>query len=405
MNNWKATLLLVSGIGFSNLGNWIYFVAINIKILDLTGSAAAVAGLFVIKPIAQLFTNLWSGSIIDRVNVRKLMIFVDVVRGCLVFIIPFLSSLWMIYVMIFMISLFGSFFGPSSSVYITKIVPAADRQRLNSMMSMVNSGAFLLGPAISGLLIMTVDADFCIIFNALSFIVCALIIFVLPNVQKNPESVKPMTKKLLIEDWKVVGRFISTAKLFFIIYVLFQLAMIIGYSVDSQEATYIRLHLQLSVSDYGTIISLTGVGALAGSSVAAIMAKKISYRWYMSVGTVLSTLFYITFYASFNFISAAVSFVLLGFFMSFAGTGYTTFVQNHVPASIMGRFSSLADVAQGLIQIVLTLIIGFIAELISLQFVCLMVCGLALILGIILLLKVLFASKSDHFHTQHSETL
>ncbi|RED59352.1 MFS transporter [Cohnella lupini] len=395
MKNWKTALLLISGIGFSNLGNWIYFVAINIKILDLTGSAAAVAGLFVIKPIAQLFTNLWSGSIIDRINVRKLMIFVDIVRGCLVFIIPFLSSLWVIYVMIFMISLFGSFFGPSSSVYMTKIVPTEDRQRFNSMMSMVNSGAFLLGPAISGLLIMTVDADFCIIFNAISFIVCALIIFMLPNVDRNPESVKPMTKKLLIEDWQVIGKFITTAKYFFIIYVLFQLAMLIGYSVDSQEATFIRLHLRLSVSDYGMIISLTGVGALVGSSIAAMMAKKISYRWYMSAGTVLSTLFYITFYASFNFITAAVSFVLLGFFMSFAGAGYTTFVQNHVPVSIMGRFASLAEVSQGLVQIVLTLIIGFISEFISLQFVCLAVCGLALILGIVLIIKVQFSPPSD----------
>jgi MFS family permease len=302
--------------------------------------------------------------------------------------------------MIFMISLFGSFFGPSSFVYMTKIVPTEDRQRFNSMMSMVNSGAFLLGPAISGLLIMTVDADFCIIFNAISFIVCALIIFMLPNVDRNPDSVKPMTKKLLIEDWQVVGKFISTAKYFFTIYVLFQLAMLIGYSVDSQEATFIRLHLQLSVSDYGMIISLTGVGALVGSSIAAMMAKKITYRWYMSVGTVLSSLFYITFYASFNFITAAVSFVLLGFFMSFAGAGYSTFVQNHVPVSIMGRFSSLAEVSQGFVQIVLTLIIGFISELISLQFVCLAVCGLALILGIILIIKVIFSPPSEPLNSQ-----
>lgn len=96
MKKWKQAMLLVSGIGFSNLGNWIYFVAINISILDLTGSAAAVAGLFVIRPIAMLLTNVWAGSLIDRSNIRRLMIFVDLVRGLLILLIPLLSSLWMI---------------------------------------------------------------------------------------------------------------------------------------------------------------------------------------------------------------------------------------------------------------------------------------------------------------------
>lgn len=47
MKEWKSSVLLISGLGFSNLGNWIYFVAINLTILEITGSAAALAGLFV----------------------------------------------------------------------------------------------------------------------------------------------------------------------------------------------------------------------------------------------------------------------------------------------------------------------------------------------------------------------
>lgn len=96
MKEWESSVLLISGLGFSNLGNWIYFVAINLTILEITGSAAALAGLFVIRPIAMLITNFWSGSIIDRVNIKKLMIIVDVIRGILLLIIPFTTSLWII---------------------------------------------------------------------------------------------------------------------------------------------------------------------------------------------------------------------------------------------------------------------------------------------------------------------
>lgn len=124
MGNWKYPILLISGIGISNLGNWIYLIAINISILNLTESAAAVAGLYVIRPIAILLTNTWAGSLIDRVNKRRVMITVDIIRGILIFFIPFMSSLWSIYSVLLLISIAGAFFGPSSSVYITKLVPS-----------------------------------------------------------------------------------------------------------------------------------------------------------------------------------------------------------------------------------------------------------------------------------------
>jgi hypothetical protein len=62
MSSWKHPALLLSGIGISYLGSWIYLIALNIAILNLTGSAAAVAGLYIIRPIAVLITNTWSGS-------------------------------------------------------------------------------------------------------------------------------------------------------------------------------------------------------------------------------------------------------------------------------------------------------------------------------------------------------
>lgn len=389
-------MLLVSGIGFSNLGNWIYFVAINISILDLTGSAAAVAGLFVIRPIAMLLTNVWAGSLIDRSNIRRLMIFVDLVRGLLILLIPLLSSLWMIYGIMLIINIFGSFFGPSSSVYITKLIPEENRQRFNSILSMTNSGAFLLGPAVSGVLIITIGTDFCILFNAVSFICCAFFIFLLPDVnEESPDIRKPISITLFIEDWKAVSQFVKQAAYFVSVFVFFQCAMLIGYAIDSQEATFIKLNLHLTESDYGNIISLTGAGSLAGSFLAAFISKKISYRWFMSIGALLSTLFYITFYSSFNFVTAAVSFVLLGFFMAFASSGYATFFQKYVPISIMGRFASLSDVTQGIIQILLTLLVGLLSDMISLQLVCLIFSGLAFILCLFLCTKVFSASKSD----------
>ncbi|MFJ8526583.1 MFS transporter [Bacillus sp. NPDC094106] len=398
MNSWKNPILLLSGIGISYLGNWIYLIALNIAILNLTGSATAVAGLYIIRPIAILITNTWSGSVIDRVNKRRLMICIDIVRGILIMLIPFIGSLWFIYLLLLLVNIVGAFFGPSSTVYITKLVPSEKRKRFNSIMSMTNSGAFLIGPAISGILIMYFGTDLCIIINAITFLICALFIYLLPNVDKDIGEIRePIHLKTLIEDWKTVKKFIQNAKYFIVVYLLFQGAMLIGFALDSQEVTYIKQNLKLTDRDYGIIVSITGIGALAGAFVAAVLVNKIHLKLYIGAGMLLTSIGYVFFYSSFNFIAATFSFAFLGFFMAFANTGYATFFQSNVPVKIMGRFGSLTDMIQGFIQIVFTLLLGFLAEWFSLQLICLVFAIVGTLFATILFVTILRPSKAYYF--------
>jgi MFS family permease len=404
MNNWKNPLLMIAGIGVSNLGNWIYLIALNLSILSLTGSAAAVAGLYIIRPIAVLLTNTWSGSVIDRVNKRRLMMVVDIIRGAFVLMIPFLPSIWEIYSVMLVINIAASFFGPSSSVYITKLVSPENRKRFNSFMSMTNSGAFLLGPAIAGVLILQYGTDLCIIINAISFFICAFIIYLLPNVDEKMEKVRGVTKwATLKHDWKVVIDFTKSSRYFIIIYLLFQAATLIGFALDPQEVTFIKRNLALSDRDYGLIVSITGIGALVGASVAAILAKRISLRLFIGAGMLLTTIGYFGFYASFNFITATIAFVFLGFFMTFANTGYATFFQNNVPVDMMGRFGSVADMVQGIIQIGLTLLVGFFAEIFTLQLVCLVFAAISILLSLVLLVAIFIPSKVGYYQENSRE--
>lgn len=93
---WKHAGLLLSGVGISNLGDFIYIVAINLMVLNMTQSPAAVAGLWIISPIASVCTKFWSGSLIDRYDQRQLMIGADMLRALLVAALPLMSSLWLI---------------------------------------------------------------------------------------------------------------------------------------------------------------------------------------------------------------------------------------------------------------------------------------------------------------------
>lgn len=394
--------LLLGGFGFSYLGNWIYLIALNILILDLTGSAAAVAGIYIIGPAARILTSFFAGSIIDRSNKRKIMITTDIVRGLLVCFVPFMESIGVIYIILFITNIAGAFFGPSSTYYITKYVANDDKKKFNAWLGMMSSGAFLLGPALGGVLISSLGITWTIIVNGLTFFICALTISMLPRINEIQENIRQnLTLRVIAEDYIKVQSFIKSNRIFFLIYLIFQSALMVGFALDSQEVTFLKLNLSLSDQTYGVIVSIAGVGSLIGASVAAGLAKKLSLKAYLSFGLFFTMICYTAFYASFNFWSALVAFICLGFFMAFSNVGYETFYQRNVPPELMGRFGSLASIYQNVVQILLTSLLGVCAELFTLQQSAIGF-GLLSIVGTFMLIVIVYSAKSARLFNESS---
>lgn len=402
MKDWKNPLLLIFGIGVSNIGNWIYFVAINLLVLKITGSAAAIAGLFIIRPLAILCTNTWAGSVIDRVNKRKLMIYIDLIRGVLIAAIPLFTSLIPIYIIMFLTNIAGAFFAPTSETYITKLIPADKRKKFNSMFSFATSGAMLVGPSVSGILIMYGSINTSIYINAVTFFLCAAAIYSLPDVDLDlgkDTYRERITLKMVVSDWKAVIDFGKMAAGFMLVFLLFQFITLISFALDSQEVTFIQQVVGLSEKNYGLLVSLTGAGYVAGSFAVSALANRLSVRLLLGMGSFLSVTGYLLFYAanSATVPLAVIGFIIIGFFSPFSYTGYSTFFQNNVPVDLMGRFSSAFAFFQAIIQIVLTLILGYLAESLNLQGVSIAFSGVALLLAISLTSIVYLQSKQKLF--------
>lgn len=385
MKFWRNYRLLIGGFGFSNLGNWIYLVALNVYVLNLTDSAAAVAGIFIVGPIARIVTSFFAGSLIDRANKRKLMIVTDIIRGGLIIFLPFMQSIWLIYTVLFLTNIASSFFGPSSIYYITKYVKEEDRTRFNALLGSFNSGAFMVGPALSGALIYLFNPSIAIWVNSFTFFVCALIIFYLPDVEEKVENVRePLSLNMLKADFLTILQFARQESGFITIYLVYQLTLMIAFALDSQEVTFIKQNLGASESIYGLIVSLTGIGAISGGLLAAALVSKYSLKSYISVGFSFTMIFYTVFYASSALWLAIASFILLGFFMAFSNAGYDTFYQKSVPPELMGRFGSVGLILTSTVQILFTFLLGTFAEVFTLQPVAIIFGSIGVLLALIL---------------------
>ena len=366
----KNSVLLLVGIGTSTFGDFIYLVAINILVLQLTNSAAAVAGLWIMGPIASILTKFWSGSLIDRMNKRNLMIAADIFRALLVAVIPFLTSIWLIYFCLFFLSVAKAFFEPTSMTYITKLIPQDQRKKFNSFRSLVTSGAFLVGPAIAGVLLIISSTDVAIWINAFTFTISAIILLLLPNLEKNENIAhsKMMSLTTLKLDWKYVISFSKKNNYIVAVYAIAQFIMIIALGMDAQEVVFTQKVLGLSEADFGYLMSITGIGHIAGSLTVSIFSKKISIQQLMGIGYIMVAVGYLIYAFSFSFLSVAVGFILLGYFNAFCGTGFMTFVQNNVPTDMMGRILSVFGTFQSVFQIGFILLIGFTGEFLPLRY-------------------------------------
>ncbi|WP_223638832.1 MFS transporter [Planococcus sp. 4-30] len=399
MRNWKCSLLLLGGIGISNIGAWVYLIALNLIILNETGSPLAIALLYILGPIATICANSWAGSLIDRINSRKFMIGLTISRALCIALIPVLPSLFYVYGIVFIINIGSAMFEPTSLVYMTKLIPVKNRQRFNALKSFINSCGTLIGPAIAGLLFWMGTPYTAIYVNSIALLLSAFIMLLLPNVdlQTVLTETEKLSWKMIKEDFKVVYMFSHTHTFILKVYLLFVGMTIFMTALDSLEAAFAKEVIGMSDTNYGFLLSIFGTGIILGSFINTVFSNQLAVNLLIGAGSVFTAAGYTALYSSQGFISAAVGTFMIGIAITFANTGYLKFYQNNVPVKMMGRFSSLFSMVEAIFIIVLTVVIGLAAELTSIRPVGLIGSFTFLLLGIVVFKTVMAKRRGEHF--------
>ncbi|MED4443367.1 MFS transporter [Bacillus thuringiensis] len=403
LKDWKYPLLLLSGVGIANLGAWIYLIALNVLVYNMGGSALAVATLYVIKPLAILFTNAWSGSMIDRLNKRKLMIHLGIYRALFIAILPLLPSLWIVYVFVFFISMASAIYEPTAMTYMTKLIPVEQRQRFNSLRTLIGSGASLIGPAVAGGLLIAGTPEFAIYMNAIAFLLSGLITLLLPNLDKKEASdttSNTLSLTVLKKDWNTVINFSRKHVYVVCVYFLFQSMFVLATATDSLELSFAKEVLLLTDSEYGFLVSIAGAGFILGAITNTILSKKLAPSFLIGIGSLFIAIGYLIYAFSNIFLIAAIGFFILSFSMAYANTGFYTFYQNNVPIHIMGRIGSIYGLVIALVTIFITILSGVATQFISIQLVVIVGSLIMLFITIVLCVFTLFPSQSKLYSTK-----
>jgi MFS family permease len=177
-SNRNFRLLWVSQL-VSEIGDWLYMVAIYSLLLDLTGSAKVVAFAFLLQVLPQCFVAPTAGVINDRMSRKKVMIMTDWCRAAIVFSMIFVQArelLWILYILLFAETVFWALFEPARNAVIPNITHGAEQLVANGLSSTTWSFTLAIGSAIGGVLAAVYGRNTVFIINALSFVFSAVLV-------------------------------------------------------------------------------------------------------------------------------------------------------------------------------------------------------------------------------------
>jgi len=171
--------LLYIGQTISQLGDWFNAVAVFALLLDLTGSATAVAWMMIVQFLPVAIVGPLAGVVVDRVNRRRLMIGTDILRGGLVLLLLLIrrpEQVWIAYVVMAFIVGAQAFFEPARTATIPNITSTEELMPANALSSATWSAMLALGASIGGLVTAVAGRNVAFIVNALSFFASAYFI-------------------------------------------------------------------------------------------------------------------------------------------------------------------------------------------------------------------------------------
>jgi MFS family permease len=177
-NNRNFRLLFI-GQTISQLGDWFNAVAVFALLLDLTGSATAVAWMMIVQFLPVAIVGPLAGVVVDRVDRRRLMIVTDVVRGCLILALLLIhraDQVWIAYVVMALTVAGSAFFEPARTATIPNLTSADELVPANALSSATWSAMLALGASIGGVVTAVAGRDIAFIVNAASFFASALFI-------------------------------------------------------------------------------------------------------------------------------------------------------------------------------------------------------------------------------------
>ncbi len=161
------------------LGTGLATVALGLLTFDLAGDGAALVlgTVFTIKMVAYVGIAPIAGAFADRVPRRALLVTLDLVRGGVALALPFVTEVWQVYVLIFLLQSASAAFTPTFQATIPDVLPEEARYtRALSLSRLAYDLENIVSPTLAALLLAVMSYNALFLGTVAGFLASAFLV-------------------------------------------------------------------------------------------------------------------------------------------------------------------------------------------------------------------------------------
>jgi MFS family permease len=328
--------ILYPASALSNIGSWAQRVAQDWLVLELTGSPQILGIVTGLQFAPTLFLSLYAGKLADKFDKRKLLYITNLGAGLAsawlgILIVTGVVEIWHVYIAALAIGVFSALDAPVRTSFSSELVGKTDLANAVSLNSANFNVGRLVGPALSGFLILLFGTGPSFIINSLTYVV---MIAALSMLNAN---------ELHLNKSDEVGGRIRDAVAFIrsrlditmlMLTVFFSATFGLNYQIFN--ALMATQEFNKGPAEFGGLGTFLAVGSLSGALIAARLESWRVPRRIMA-GATLFGLFLVT-------LSFAPTYELYSFLLPFGGAvalmtlvSANSYVQTNVSSNLRGR--------------------------------------------------------------------
>lgn len=358
----------------SLFGSGLNHAAIIWYVLEQTRSEKAVALLVSVITLPSLFVLPFSGVLIDRLDRRYISITLDLVRSAAVATVALLAfsggiHVWHIYAMGVVLGLGAFVFWPNMAALTQETVTAPDVVALNALVMGGAQAGWMIAGGMVGFLYAHIGLAGVLALDASSYAVSALLFFRLRKGKHlvHQGQAPPLSVRAFNREFAAGARYALAQRrvlIFGAVSALFTAAMM---SQNVLTAPLNRYILKSGAAGFGFCNAGWSLGAIISSGLAGTWLrhgrKEVRGLWMALIlaGLACTGLPYSPLLA----VAVALYFVM-GLGRGLAGIAVSSALMYEVPKELMGRTQNVFTFAGIVLQLAMTMAVGWLSEHFSL---------------------------------------
>ncbi len=308
-----AQVIAITGTGLAT-------VALGLIAYDLAGAdASMVLGVaLTIKMLSYVTLAPIAAALASQVPRRSWLVSLDILRALVALALPFVSEIWQIYVLIFVMQAASAGFTPAFQATIPDVLSDEDDYtNALSLSRLAFDIESLLSPALAALLLMLVAAEALFFGTAVGFIASALLVVSVALPTPKPSASSGIYERTTLG----IRIYLKTPRLRGLLG-LSAAAAAISSIVIINTVVIVRSELGLAENRVALALACFGAGSMLAAMALPRLLNRISDRNVMSFGAVIAILAQIGLAVISMIAGASLAPVLIAWFLS--GLGYST---------------------------------------------------------------------------------